>query len=267
MDRIEKAGVVYCAFPHLAETGLVRHGFSTKHGGVSKNEFATMNLSVSRGDNPANVSENIARMKSALQIKDAETVFCQQTHETRVVCVNKSLVNNGNIYLEGVYATDGLITNTSGLALVTMHADCVPLFFLDPVKKAIGMTHAGWRGTLNDIAGETVRRMTGCFGSQAKDMLVGIGPSIGSCCFEVGAEVVGAFREKWDFADEIIENNREKLHINLQKANTKLLCHMGVSINHIEIAGICTMCNKDDFFSHRRDGAARGSMAAFLALR
>jgi len=266
MDRIEKNGVVYYAFTHIAQTGLARHGFSTKHGGASEGMFATMNLSISRGDDDARVIENLRSMTVALDMQDAQTVFCQQVHGTRIVHANAGMSNNGGKYPYAVMATDGLLANTNDIALATIHADCVPLFFLDPVKRAVAMTHAGWRGTVADIAGETVRKLQACCGSAPRDLLVGIGPSIGACCFEVGPEVADAFVSEQPFAADCVHRGIKKPHVDLWRVNERLLLRAGVLQANMETAGICTMCGKEDFYSHRRDGAARGSMAAFIQL-
>jgi len=267
MERIERNGVVYYAFSHIEKTGLAGHGFSTRLGGVSEGVYTSMNLSHSRNDNPARVRENIRRITNAMGIAPRDTVFCAQVHENRVVHATAKHRNGGDSYPVEMQAVDGLIANTNDVALVTMHADCVPLFFLDPVRKAVGMTHAGWRGTMKDIAGETVRRMQATFGSGARDLLVGIGPSIGRCCFEVGTEVTTELMQTMPFAEGCIQAGKGKPHVDLQGLNEALLLRAGVCQANIEVAGLCTKCRADLFYSHRRDGAARGSMAAFIQLR
>jgi len=263
MEMITVNGVTFCAFSHIRQTGLVRHGFSTKRGGVSRGVFASMNLSHTRGDEADCVRENIRRMTEALGMDSAQTAFCEQVHGTRIVCANALHRNGGDAYPDDLLATDGLIADTSGVALATMHADCVPLFFLDPVRRAIGMVHAGWRGTAADIAGITVRRMAEAFGSNAADLLVGIGPSIGPCCFEVDEDVVQAFDVVY-VAKSLTD--ARKSYIDLWRANEEMLVGAGVRRENIETAGICTKCRADLFYSHRRDGKARGAMAAFMQL-
>ena len=274
MNRQEKDGVVFYAFEHMERTGLVRHGFSTKMGGVSEGVFASMNLSATRGDDMACVRENIRRMTHAMGMESAQTVFCEQVHETRVAVARPACYNEGIDHPDELKATDGLIANTEDVVLVTMHADCVPLFFLDPACKAVGMTHAGWRGTVADIAGETVRRMREEFGSRPADLLVGIGPSIGSCCFEVGLEVAAefaeAFAETKPYARGLLLPSvaaEDKAYIDLQRTNEMLLMRAGVRPANIEIAELCTKCHPELFYSHRRDGQARGAMAAFMQLK
>jgi len=266
MKRVKVDDVAYYIFEHIEATGMVRHGFTTKHGGISEGVFSTMNLSYTRGDTPSNVSENIKRASSAMGMHKGKTVFCQQVHGNKVVCANENLMNCRDIYPEAVLETDGLVTNISGLILCTIHADCVPLFFIDPVRKAIGMAHAGWRGTLNDIAKKAVNQMKQRFTCKPTDILVGIGPSIGGCCFEVGKDVAEKFSNKFGFTGEIIQREGGKYKIDLQKANEEVLINTGILRSNIESARICTMCHGEDFFSHRRDGVARGSMAAFIQL-
>ena len=269
MELHEKNGVVFYTFEHINRTGFVRHGFSTKCGGVSEGAFATMNLSMTRGDDPSRVRENIRRMTDAMGMPRGKTVFCEQVHGTRVAIASPDLVNEGMNHPPALCETDGLIANTNEVVLVTMHADCVPLFFVDIVRKAVGMVHAGWRGTLEDIAGETVRRVQDAFGGKPADLLVGIGPSIGSCCFEIGADVAAAFVEKLPFAADCVrtsDTDTGKAYADLQRVNEMLLLRAGVRQENIEIAGLCTKCHPELFYSHRRDGQARGSMAAFMQL-
>jgi len=269
MKRHEKDGVVFYVFEHIERTGLARHGFSTKLGGVSEGVYATMNLSGTRGDDVAHVHENIRRMACAMGMYHGQTVFCEQVHGTRVAVATPMLYNEGTVHPEGVRATDGLIADTSDVVLATIHADCVPLFFLDTVRKAVGMTHAGWRGTLGDIAGETVRRMQAEFGSNPSDVLVGIGPSIGPCCFEVGADVAAEFAAAMPYATDCIQpsaTDAGKAYMDLQRVNELLLLRAGVRAENIETAGLCTKCHDELFYSHRRDGQARGSMAVFMQL-
>ena len=132
-------GVPFLSYPMLEETGIVHHGFSTKLGGVSKGCWATMNISTTRGDDPEDVEENQRRIARAIGVKPEDMTFTNQTHTTNVAVVRAA--DKGRRFME----TDGMITNVPGICLVTFYADCVPLYFVDPVKKAIGLSHSGWR--------------------------------------------------------------------------------------------------------------------------
>ena len=167
-------------------------------------------------------------------------------------------------------AADGLITNERGVTLVTFHADCVPLYFVDAKNKAIGMAHSGWRGTADKMAVEMLRRMNAEYGTDPKDVAAAIGPSIGPCCFQVDRPVVDIFRGNFDFADKYIrddENVKGKYKIDLWGINREMLERAGVKAENIEVGGICTMCRPDEFYSHRVMGEARGTMGAFLFLK
>ncbi len=148
LDIKEKNGVVWLEFPALAEIGMVKHGFSTRLGGISQGEFSTMNFTFTRGDNPEHVKENYRRMAEALQVDERRMVLSWQTHTTNVRVVTEEDAGKG-IWRERDYQdVDGLVTNVPGITLVTFFADCVPLYVADPVHRAIGLSHSGWRGTV-----------------------------------------------------------------------------------------------------------------------
>ena len=152
-DIKEKNGVPYLSYPVLEETGIVKHGFSTRLGGVSGGCWSTMNISTTRGDDPKAVAENRRRIAAAIGVDKKKMVFTRQTHTTNVAVVTEEDFDTS------LPETDGMVTNVPGLCLVTFYADCVPLYFVDPVKKVIGLSHSGWRGTVANMAGATVRKM------------------------------------------------------------------------------------------------------------
>ena len=164
---------------------------------------------------------------------------------------------------------DGFVTNEKGIVLVTFHADCVPLYFVDIRNKAIGMAHAGWRGTAGAMAEKMLECMKKEYGTESSDVKVGIGPSIGACCFQVDDPVVNIFNDNFDFAHKYITDDTEKgkYKIDLWGVNKELLIRNGVKAENIEIGNICTKCNPDIFYSHRVMGEQRGTMAAFLFLK
>lgn len=164
---------------------------------------------------------------------------------------------------------DGLVTNKRGVVLVTFHADCVPLYFVDTKNKAIGMAHAGWRGTADGMAKAMLDKMKEEYGSEPSDIKSAIGPSIGVCCFQVDEPVAEIFRSKFDFAEKFIYNDEtaeNKYKIDLWGINKELLMLNGVKEENIEVGGLCTKCNPDIFYSHRVMGENRGTMGAFLYL-
>ena len=258
-------GVEYLQFGNLSNEKGVIHTFSTRTGGVSGSYYKSMNLGFNRGDPDNNVTENYKLFCQALGIEPEQLVFASQTHSTIIRRVGKE--SKGEDLYHPVPSTgyDGLATSEEGVLLATLYADCVPLYFYDPVRKAVALSHAGWRGTLDNMAGITVRFLAKEFGSEPGDLLMGIGPSIGVCCFEVGDEVAGPFRE---LPAEIISGAiTEELHIDLQIINRRMAIKEGVKDENIETAGICTSCNSDWLFSHRASGGERGSLCAILGIK
>lgn len=257
-------------FPALEATGLVHHGFSVRDGGVSTGPFASMNLSFTMGDDRENVLENYHRMAEGLGVETAGMTSVFQAHTDKVVMAGRGDAGKGILLPKDPEEVDGMVTNCPGLTLVTLHADCLPLFFLDPVNRAIGLTHSGWRGTQKAIGIRTLERMENEFGSKREEMLVGIGPGIGRTAFEVGPEVAEAFYELLGDArgNEVLMPLQLGTYLlDLTLANVMLLLEAGIAPQRMFTADLCTYSRPDLFFSHRRDGSSRGSMAAFLTLK
>lgn len=266
--RTEK-GVPYLSFPLLENTGLVKHGFSTKMGGVSQGKFASMNFTFTRGDNPEYVMENYRRMAAALQVDMKKMVLTWQTHTTNVRLVTAEDEGKGIVKERDYEDVDGLITNIPGITLVTFYADCVPLYFLDPRNKAIGLSHSGWRGTVRRMGKITIERMGEAFGTRPDQVLACIGPSICQDCYEIGEEVAEEFRKSfpkkhWD--DLLLKKSDGKYQLDLWKANEIVLLEAGIRQENIQVTDICTHCNSEYLFSHRTTGNERGNLAAFLCL-
>lgn len=262
-DIREKDGVPYLSYPMLEQTGLVRHGFSTRLGGVSTGVWASMNISTTRGDDPAAIAENRKRIASAIGVDEKKMVYTCQTHTTNVAVVTEE------DFGASIPETDGMITNVPGLCLVTFYADCVPLYFLDPVKKVIGLSHSGWRGTVNKMAHATVNRMQEAFETNPADIIAAVGPSICQDCYEVSEDVISRFRENyreeyWESLYYRKENG--KYQLDLWRANEINLLEAGIRREHMAVTNVCTCCNPEVLFSHRITGTDRGNLSAFLAL-
>ena len=267
-DEMEGA-VPYLSFPMLRDTGLVTDGFSTRLGGVSEGCFSSLNLSFDRGDDRAAVAENFRRMGEALGIRCEDMVLSQQTHTTNIRIVTDEDRGKGITRERDYTDIDGLITNVPGICLVTTYADCVPLYFLDPVKKVIALSHSGWRGTVGKIGKKTVELMHEEFGSEPADILAAIGPSVCQDCYEVSADVTDRFREVFDRSawDELFyEKPDGKYQLDLWKANEKIFLESGIRKDHIAVTNVCTHCNSGILYSHRAMGDRRGNLCAFLAL-
>ena len=269
LNEKNNQGVTWLSFPALEETGMVTHAFSTRMGGVSEGPYATMNFSFTRGDDPKAVKENYRRMANALNVDMERMVVTWQTHTTNVRLVSERDFGKGVITDRDYRDVDGLITNIPGVTLVTFFADCVPLYFVDTKKRVIGLSHSGWRGTVNRMGAETIRRMTEVFGTNPADVVACIGPSICQECYEVGSEVIEQFQTAFDekhYDNLFYEKPNGKYQLNLWEANRIVLSEAGIPESQISVTDICTYCNPDLLHSHRRCAEKRGNLCAFLCL-
>ncbi len=269
LDIKEKNGVVWLEFTALSETNMVHHGFSTRLGGVSEGEFASMNFTFTRGDNPEHVMENYRRIADVLEVDVSRMVLSWQTHTTNIRVVTEMDAGKGIVRERDYQDIDGLVTNVPGITLVTFYADCVPLYLLDPVHDAVGLSHSGWRGTVNRMGKKTLDAMAKEYGTKAKDVIACIGPSICRDCFEVGEEVADAFGKAFGEADPTqlyYRKDNGKYQLDLWRANELIFEEAGVPAANIHTTDICTRCNPELLFSHRAVGPKRGNLAAFLCL-
>ena len=262
--------VPYLTFPMLEKEESVIHGFSTRLGGVSTDHLASMNLGFSRGDEESNVKENFLRIGRAIGFEPENLVLSHQTHTTNVKKVTAAERGAGFIKPLPWQDVDGLVTNVPGLVLTTFYADCVPLFFVDPVRKAIGLSHSGWRGTVGKIGHVTVERMIKEFGSDPKNILAAVGPSICQECYEVSEDVIEKFRSAFDkeYHKSLFYKKEDgKYQLNLWRANELVFLESGIRSEHIEVTDVCTCCNPGLLYSHRASQGRRGNLAAFLSLK
>jgi YfiH family protein len=256
-------------FPELEQTGLVRHGFTTRLGGVSRDHLASLNLSFSRGDREENVRENFRRVAEYLQTEENRFVFTDQTHTSAIRVVTEQDAGKGLTRPRDYTDVDGLVTNVPGLVLSVFTADCVPVFLLDPRNRAIGLVHSGWRGTAGKIAGKAVERMGREYGTMPEDLICAVGPSICRDCYEISSDVAEVFQKAFPGKDEdfLIEKKNGKFQLDLWSCIRLILEEAGVPAENISITDICTCCNPDLLFSHRASHGRRGNLGAFLALR
>jgi len=256
-------------YPLLEQTGIVEHCFTTRIGGVSKGIYESLNLSFTRGDEDAAVRENFRRLAGAMKTDVSKFVFTDQTHTTNVRRVTAEDAGKGIVKERDYTDIDGLITNEPGLVLSTFYADCVPLYFVDPVHRAIGMSHSGWKGTVGKMGAVTITAMKREFGTEAKDLVCAIGPSICQDCYEVSEDVADAFKEAFPgHADEILLDKKNgKYQLDLWRTNEIVLTEAGVLKENIAVTNICTCCNPDLLFSHRASHGKRGNLGAFIYLR
>jgi YfiH family protein len=241
------------AFPHLV------HAVATRHGGVSPAPFASLNLSAHVGDDPAYVDENLNRLHHALALDRASTVDASQAQAEQVAPVT---ARERGSRIKGV---DGLITDTRGVNLMLRFADCVPILLYDPAHHAIGLAHAGWRGTVKKVLTNTVIAMHERFETRPGDLVASIGPSIGPCCYEIGEDVRAKMEAAYGGDDELVVIRNGSMFLDLWQANAVQLRTLGV--RDIHIAGVCTADHTNDFFSWRGENARTGRFAALISLR
>ena len=269
---LEEAGTVtpFLEFPLFKNTGIVRHGFSTRLGGVSKGYYSSMNLSFERGDDPEAVRENFRRMGAAIGVSCEDMVLSKQTHTTNVRIVTEEDRGKGILKERDYTDVDGLITDVPGLVLATFYADCVPLYFVDPIRKAVGLSHSGWRGTVHKIGKITVQAMADQYGSRPEDIVAIIGPSICQDCYEVSEDVILEFQKYYreDCQSELYYRKENgKYQLNLWRANEIVMEEAGILPENIHTTQWCTCCNPELLYSHRASKGKRGNLAAFLGLK
>jgi hypothetical protein len=255
-------GTPFLTFPKLEKAG-VKHGFSTRLGGVSEGMFESMNLSYHRGDDKEAVDENYRRIGKAIGFTLEQRVFSNQIHSTDIKIVTRK--DRGQI----MTGMDGLITDEPGICLVTSYADCVPLFFYDPINQVIATSHSGWKGTVGRIGKKTVEKMTEVYGSKPEEIVAAIGPSICQSCYEISEDVAEEFRKEFptEWYDEfMIDKGNGKYQLDLWKVNEYILLDAGITREHLDITDICTCCNPKLLFSHRASKGKRGNLAGFICL-
>lgn len=266
----ENNNIPYLVFPLLEETGMVVQGFSTRIGGVSQGYLGEMNFSYGQGDDPANVKENLRRFVTAIGADPEKVVMSQQTHTTNVRVVTEEDMGRGYSKERGFTDIDGMVTNVPGIVLVTTYADCVPLYFVDPVHKAIGLSHSGWRGTVNHMGKVTLEVMKEAYGTKPEDVYAAIGPSICQDCYEVSEDVILKFQESFprEWHKELFyKKENGKYQLNLWKANEAVLTLAGIQKEKLQVTDICTCCNSKYLHSHRASQGKRGALSAFLAIK
>jgi purine-nucleoside/S-methyl-5'-thioadenosine phosphorylase / adenosine deaminase len=269
----DQQGVRICRFESFEAHRDVVAFVTTRTGGESRGPYASLNLGMRTADDPAVVARNRARV-AALAGAPA-FVLGKQVHGQRIAVVPEG-------YSGGAFDdTDALITHAARTPLAVLTADCAAVFLFDPKQRAIGIAHAGWRGTVASIAALTVVRMGDEFGSDPADLVAGIGPSIGPCCYEIGAEVIDAFTgANVEIADEVLVDpdlasagsfrasvNEGRKHLDLWRANELMLVAAGLREDAIETARLCTACRRDLFYSHRAERGVTGRFAGVIALR
>jgi YfiH family protein len=270
-SMIEKyAGpLILLFFNNLLKHSTIKHFVSTRTGGFSEFPYGSLNLGLHVGDDRDTVMKNRERLAEAVGIKLDQFTIAGQIHSGNVTVVTDKLRGSGSTDQETAIAdTDAMVTDTPGICLMVLVADCVPMLFFDPARRAIGVAHAGWRGTLKSVGSNTVTTMEEAFGSSAGDIMVGIGPSIGPCCYRVGPEVISQVESVFPGKNDYIVNETKegKGYLDLWKANMEGLLQTGIKRKNIEIAERCTCHEHNLFFSYRNQMGDTGRFAAGIML-
>ncbi len=269
LHKIEKRGnVEYLTFPILNGFKNLRHGFTTRFGGVSTGCFSQMNLSFTTGDNPDTVRQNYKIISNALDINPDNLVLSAQTHTANILCVGKNDIGKG-VWQDKTYSDiDALVTNETGVALVTHSADCCLIGFFDPVNNVIAAAHAGWRGTVQEIGKKTVEVLTNNYNCNPKNIIAVLAPSVANCCYEVDDPVYNEFAKinYLNLNNIFINKNNGKYMLDLWEANRQILINSGITEQNIQITDICTHCQSEYFHSHRANGNNRGVNALIMEL-
>jgi YfiH family protein len=255
------------AFPRFAEGGALHHGVSTRRGGVGQGPWSSLNLSFKVGEDPVIVLENRRLLSASLGLDLARAVHLDQVHGDRVLSLDAAnRPRPGEPLGEG----DALITREAGIPLMIQVADCLPVLFHDPVHQAVGLAHAGWRGTVSHVAVKALLAMKEAYGTRPEEVKALLGPCIGPCCYEVGEEVRGEFEAVFPWSGEILrEGFPGRWMLDLAEANARQLLEIGVAEGNLVRSGLCTVGNLEHFFSHRAEASKdrpTGRFGAFLML-
>lgn len=265
MFRLKTHGdLQYYTIDEFEKTGLVKHCFTTRNGGVSENEYRSLNLRMNCDDKKENILKNYKIICDEIDVNFEDLVFSKQVHSDTIYVAERADCGNGITKPQKLDDADALITCQSGVPLAVFGADCVPLYFLDTENRGIALAHSGWKGTVLRIGEKVVRKMMNEFSSKPQNILTAIGPSIKVCHFEVGDEVAEIFLH--EFGETVLEKH-EKYHVDMQKAIEMQLLGCGIPKENIINSGICTYCSSDLLFSHRKTNGRRGVMAAIMELK
>ncbi len=257
-------------FEMLRGCSKISHFSTTRNGGVSSGEFSSLNLGNYSDDNPLNIYENRSIVARKFNLEPEQLITPHQTHGSKVINIDRNFLNlDKPVQLDKLYGYDASITNIKGLFLCVTTADCVPIILYDSANEAVAAIHAGWKGTSDHIVEKTIGAMTNSFGTNAKDLIACIGPSISVANYEIGNEVVDIFVEKGftiDDSNSFLNSTTEKVHIDLKEINQQELIKLGVAKRNIHKSSLCTFENEELFFSARRQSIRSGRMLTGIML-
>jgi len=263
----EKDDLKYLKVDEIDQNGI-KAIFTSRLGGISGGNYASLNLGLHTKDSSSNVLRNRKKIANALQLSAKDFVAAEQVHGNNIYIVTEEDRGKGALELENSIANvDSLITATRGIPLISFYADCVPLLISDPVKRVVALAHAGWKGTVLAIGVKTVMKMGQIFGTNPADCIVAIGPSISKANYEVDEPVVKHFRKKFSFYNEIIEDRGNgHYNLDLKKANLLSLKKIGLLERNIIVSKLCTYDCNELFYSYRRKRGKTGRMASIIVI-
>lgn len=264
MKKIMNKGVLSLEVPDINHK-IITAGFSTRQGGVSTDCYSSMNLRFNSEDDPLNIKKNYEKFSSSIDVNMNQVVLSDQVHLAEILKVDHQHKGMGYAIESSFKGVDGLITNETDICLMTFHADCIPIYFYDLKNKVIGLAHGGWQGTLKEISKRMIEMFLVDYHVKLEDIQVFVGPGVCQSCYEVSDELINQFKEK-NPCDEFYQG-KDQRHLDLKAVHKYQLILSGVPEKNINVSSLCTCCDKELFYSHRRDGHKRGGHVAYIMLK
>ena len=262
---LKKDSISYLQAPIFSKCDFLIHAFCARQGGVSQDKYASLNVSFNEGDEEYSVLQNWDRLSKAFAIPLEQFLVVNQVHGDEIFVIKP---HGGYFSSRSELNYDAIVTDRTNLAICIKTADCVPVFFVDRVKKIIAVTHAGWRSTALGISAKVIGLMQNQYGSSLQNILVAIGPSIGKCCYQVDSAVADTFRGQKKHEIYLLPSAvGNKWVLDLPEANRRQILDCGIPEKNIEVSGYCTMCNQEIFFSHRGSGGITGRQINFMMIK
>lgn len=264
---VEDSSLKYLKVNSFSEYGIKAY-FTSRLGGVSSGIYNSLNLGFHAGDGKLNVIKNRQLIADSIGVFPASFVAAEQVHGDKVYIVNKDNIGAGALkYQNSLSGIDAIITEEKGIPLLLLYADCVPLFFVDPIKRIVALAHAGWKGTVKKIAKKIILLMKEKYGVKAKNILVAIGPSISKDFYEVDDIVIKQFRKSFDNPEDfIVDKGKGHYLLDLWQANIDTLKEVGIIEEHVTLSNYCTFRNNQYFYSYRKEKGKTGRMASIIYL-
>lgn len=266
--------------PWVNKYAEISAGFTGRQGGAGKKPYDSLNCALHVGDQLVDVISNRRALAEALGFAPEAWTCGEQTHGADIAVIREPDRGRGQKDRASAFqSTDGLLTDVPGVLLTSFYADCVPLYFYDPVQQVVGLAHAGWKGTVAQIAEAMVNKMEAVYGSRPHNIVAAIGPSIGDCCYEVDEYVMehvrrleGELKQQVETAENVelysvSELELGKYMLNLKEMNRRIMIKAGILPTHIECTTWCTSCNPDLFFSYRKENGITGRMTSWIGIK